>query len=519
MSSMDVDTIHDDDGNFTSDGEDVDFDYDEGSGSDADDFGDTDDDLGLDSQPTRPTRKSYEVEFTTRSMSEIMSFQAKESNHVAGIIAIAPSHAATLLRHFNWNKELLMERYMEDPEKVVAEACVILDDKDAPKPVKVPGFVCDVCCDDHPDMLTISLLCGHRFCTECYTTYLVGKVKEGESRRISCMGKCSLVVDEATVKALVDANTYKRYEDLLLRTYVDDSQYLRWCPAPGCEMALECHVPKARLDQVVPVVTCSCGLEFCFGCGSENHQPCVCSLAKLWRKKMADDSETANWINANTRECPKCESTIEKNGGCNHMTCRKCKYEWCWVCSGPWAEHGSSYYQCNRFDEDSSVKARSDQEKARAALKRYMHYFTRFDNHMKSAALTRQHSQKTEEKMAAMQQQTSLSWIEVQFLKTATDVVCACRQTLQWTYAFAYYLDRNNMTELFEANQRDLEMAVEQLSGLLESEELTDPAKIDDLRTSIVNKMVYVQQRREVVLEDTAAGLKESRWTWTTRSG
>lgn len=34
-------------------------------------------------------------------------------------------------------------------------------------------------------------------------------------------------------------------------------------------------------------------------------------------KKCADDSETSNWISANTKECPKCHSTIEKNGGCN----------------------------------------------------------------------------------------------------------------------------------------------------------------------------------------------------------
>ena len=31
------------------------------------------------------------------------------------------------------------------------------------------------------------------------------------------------------------------------------------------------------------------------------------------------NSETSNWIAANTRECPKCHVTIEKDGGCNHM--------------------------------------------------------------------------------------------------------------------------------------------------------------------------------------------------------
>lgn len=47
-----------------------------------------------------------------------------------------------------------------------------------------------------------------------------------------------------------------------------------------------------------------------------------CSLLMKWKKKCDDDSETYNWIHANTKECPKCQATIEKDGGCNHIICR-----------------------------------------------------------------------------------------------------------------------------------------------------------------------------------------------------
>ena len=87
-------------------------------------------------------------------------------------------------------------------------------------------------------------------------------------------------------------------------------------------------ISTKSLDAIVPTVKCSLDHKFCFGCGLDvDHQPAICPIVKLWLKKCADDSETANWIQANTKECPKCQATIEKNGGCNHMTCKKCKYE------------------------------------------------------------------------------------------------------------------------------------------------------------------------------------------------
>ncbi|CAG8585103.1 7092_t:CDS:1, partial [Scutellospora calospora] len=33
------------------------------------------------------------------------------------------------------------------------------------------------------------------------------------------------------------------------------------------------------------------------------------------------------------KQCPKCASRIEKNGGCDHMTCRRpgCGHQFCWM--------------------------------------------------------------------------------------------------------------------------------------------------------------------------------------------
>lgn len=302
----------------------------------------------------------------------------------------------------------------------------------------------------------------------------------------------------------MSAEQYLRYQVLLTRTYVDDLANLKWCPAPNCEYALDCAVKRQELSKIVPTVACHCKHQFCFGCTLNEHQPTPCSLVKMWLKKCEDDSETANWISANTKECPKCASTIEKNGGCNHMTCRKCKHEFCWICMGLWSEHGTSWYNCNRFEDKNASGDGNQQAKSRQSLERYLHYYNRYANHEQSAKLDKDLYLKTEKKMISVQSSSGLSWIEVQFLQTASQALQQCRQTLKWTYAFAFYLARNNLTEIFEENQKDLEMAVESLSEMFEK----PIAELPGLKVDILDKTSYCMKRRVNLLEDTAVNLK-----------
>ncbi|CAG8437664.1 10520_t:CDS:2 [Ambispora gerdemannii] len=53
------------------------------------------------------------------------------------------------------------------------------------------------------------------------------------------------------------------------------------------------------------------------------------------------EEETKAFISSMSKKCPKCNVNIEKNGGCDHMTCRArgCGYEFCWKCRGDWKTH------------------------------------------------------------------------------------------------------------------------------------------------------------------------------------
>ena len=75
--------------------------------------------------------------------------------------------------------------------------------------------------------------------------------------------------------------------------------------------------------------------------------------------KAGEYLANALWVAANTKKCPRCSAAIEKDEGCNHMSCRKCRHEFCWICMQDWTLHSNTtggYFQCNRFDA-SAAKA------------------------------------------------------------------------------------------------------------------------------------------------------------------
>ncbi|RDW84915.1 hypothetical protein BP6252_02505 [Coleophoma cylindrospora] len=471
------------------------------------------DDLGYSQKDeVKKEKKSFDVTYKVHHPEDIQRQQDDLIDEVNMILDIKKEEAAILLRHFRWNKERLIEDYMDRPKKVLESAGLGPSTSGPLKLEIIDGFACDICCEDEPGLESFAMKCGHRYCINCYNQYLAQKIKEeGEAARIQCpQDGCKRIIDAKSLDLLVTADLQTRYRELLTRTYVEDKEILKWCPAPDCQNAIECGIKKKDLDKVVPTVVCDCKHRFCFGCILAEHQPAPCDLVKRWLKKCADDSETANWIHANTKECPRCNSTIEKNGGCNHMTCRKCKHEFCWMCMGLWSEHGTSWYNCNRFEEKSGAEARDAQAKSRVSLERYLHYYNRYANHEQSAKLDKDIYQKTEKKMIQLQSASGMSWIEVQYLNSASQALQTCRQTLKWTYAFAFYLARNNLTVMFEDNQKDLEMAVEALSEMFEKpvQDLADPK----LKVEIMDKTSYCNKRRVILLADTADNLANGEW-------
>ncbi|XP_067120275.1 E3 ubiquitin-protein ligase arih1-like [Centruroides vittatus] len=493
-----------------------------GSDSGNESTGEEDDGLSIGLEPEPATSKDkmdieeefvYEV-LTTEQIVQHMIDCIREVNTV---VQIPPTITRILLNHFKWDKEKLYERYYDgDQDRLFSEARIInpcnSSNSTQKRIIMASGLEsCEICFREVPRSMMEGLACGHRFCVECWEEYLRTKImEEGMGQTISCAAhECNILVDDETVMKLIsDTKVKLKYQHLITNSFVECNRLLQWCPQPECNNTIKVQYVDAQ------PVTCTCGHTFCFSCGENWHDPVRCHLLKKWQKKCDDDSETSNWIAANTKECPKCNVTIEKDGGCNHMVCKNqnCKADFCWVCLGPWEPHGSSWYNCNRYDEEEAKAARDAQERSRAALQRYLFYCNRYMNHMQSLKFENKLYAAVKEKMEEMQQH-NMSWIEVQFLKKAVDVLCQCRQTLMYTYVFAYYLRRNNQSVIFEDNQRDLESATEKLSEYLERDITQE--NLLDIKQKVQDKYRYCESRCKVLLGHVHEGYEKDWWEYT----
>lgn len=432
----------------------------------------------------------------------------------------------SLLHYCHWQPDEVINGYYDGRDRLFKGAGISLDLVQSTFTVK--PFECSVCCEAYNSTTVYSLACNHEYCALCYYSYLSNEI--GHGALISCIQPdCSYTIPHADIEKLCDLQEHDEHilkknpallnEYRLLaasaKIYISSHSQYKWCPATDCtnfvELLLsangsaENEVDNLAIQNIscVLIVRCLDSHEFCFGCSYENHLPCSCFILKKWVKKCQDDSETANWIDANTQGCPRCESAIEKNGGCNHMKCQTCEYEFCWICRGDWPQHNSSYYQCNRFKEDK-LEQESRKTKSRLSLARYMHFYKRFTVHLSSMDGDRRTLQRIN-KAAAVYMETRrqdkgtglLSWNDIEFLPNAIKSLTNGRKTLKWTYVFAFYLNESNFSEIFEANQNYLNKAVEDLSEIFENILRKRLRK----NTDSSEEAVYLVKKRSLIIE------------------
>lgn len=474
------------------------------AGSDADDWGDDDDVGELEASASTPSgsrlagdegsgnagpaggagangaaqgRALTDTEYEVLDTAGIESYMNKLVKGVSGLVGCDAETAAMLLRRFRWSRDRLVASMYGGSGDTKSVSTFGLDglSKEAPAPAASEEVECAICMSDCAVKDTYALgACNHRFCLDCWSDYLVDQLDTKGTQVCLCtcpMFKCTCVVPPRVFRSVLAGNRVylDKYRAATIDAFVMECKRLRWCPAPRCRRAI------AAVGGAVTAVTCQCGNNFCFQCQEEGHRPVTCEQVLVWRRKCLKESENAQWILSNTKKCPECGVHIEKNQGCNHITCQRCSHEFCWVCMGPWATHGKhtgGFYKCNKYDpraEAARTDSKIEKRGKDGELDRFLHYYQRYHNHAHARKFARAQIAKAETRMAELhRQRKEATWMDVQFLVDATRQVLACRQVLQYTYIYGYYCSEAKERAFFEFLQEQLEKATEHLSELSE---------------------------------------------------
>ncbi|XP_020589478.1 probable E3 ubiquitin-protein ligase ARI7 [Phalaenopsis equestris] len=467
--------------------------------------------------------------FTILNETDIRQRQVDDISNVSMVLSTSRVHACLLLHHFNWSVSKVHEEWFADEDTVRRDVGLLGMQVEMPN---TRELTCGICFEVFPRKAMCSAACGHPFCRSCWRGYIGAAVTDGPGcLMLRCPDpSCGAAIGQDMIDILASGEDKQKYAYYLLRSYIENNRKTKWCPAPGCEFAIEFVIGCGNYD-----VSCNCSHSFCWNCTEEAHRPVDCGTVAKWILKNSAESENMNWILANSKPCPKCKRPIEKNQGCMHITCTPpCKFEFCWLCLGSWIEHGErtgGFYACNRYEtakqEGMYDESERRREMAKNSLERYTHYYERWATNQQSRqkALADLHNIQTQklEKLSKIQCQPES---QLKFIIEAMLQVVECRRVLKWTYAYGYYLPEHDHAkrQFFEYLQGEAEAGLERLHQCAEKEllvylEAEAPMKeFIDFRIKLAGLTSVTRNYFENLVRALESGLEDVGPNWQTNS-
>ncbi|KAG7233253.1 hypothetical protein INR49_007332 [Caranx melampygus] len=294
----------------------------------------------------------------------------------------------------------------------------------------------------------------HYCCRSCWQEYLTARIEQNLVMNCNCpITDCQAQpTSHFFLSILTDKDTIAKYENALLRGYVECCSNLTWCTNPqGCDQIL-CKENMGSMG------TCSkCCWSSCFSCNfPEAHYPASCSHMSQWMddggyyEGMSMEAQSKHLAKLISKRCPSCQAQIEKNEGCLHMTCAKCNHGFCWRCLKPWKPTHKDYYNCSAM-----VSKAARQEK------KFQDYNERctFHNQAKDFAIN------LENKVSSINE--ALQMKSLTFVIDACKVLAQARKVLAYSCVYSYYNQETEKMDVMEQQTEALDLHTNALQILL----------------------------------------------------
>lgn len=198
--------------------------------------------------------------------------------------------------------------------------------------IKKNSIECPICYFDIYNTQIQPLECGHTYCCNTCLLQLIDisiKDRDPLGNLICKLPGCQKPFTQKDItRVLIDKRKLSLLEEITQEQTIMRNPRGQHCPTPDCTFA---YIHDKATQKTINCPKCK--QSHCSQCFKAHGASLSC---KQFAKKDAQEKKLLDqWSqNNDARPCPQCNTLIEKNGGCPHMTCSKCRHEFCWTCMG-----------------------------------------------------------------------------------------------------------------------------------------------------------------------------------------
>jgi hypothetical protein len=171
--------------------------------------------------------------------------------------------------------------------------------------------------------------CQHLICKYCFKEYILSQFHEGMKEMRCFERNCAKLISPHDIAdgGLSDIENLINKNILLSKV----SQI------PGAFFCRNEYCPDAFIPSLInkkphnsSYICRTCNYAQCRKCANSHAGMSCKKFAAQVKKSKGNEKRLIKGKNLKYKPCPKCQVIIEKNEGCDHMTCKSCHYEFWW---------------------------------------------------------------------------------------------------------------------------------------------------------------------------------------------
>lgn len=207
--------------------------------------------------------------------------------------------------------------------------------------VKARMKECTVCADEKdgehfPASVTSKCQHSSEICSQCLDSWIVSALGENGIDGIKCP-ECPEKLEYQDVQQVASPATFHAYDKATITQALSSLPEFAWCLAPNCKSG------QLNVDNSNYMDCASCGYKQCLQHKVAWHTGETCEQYEYrtsGEKAKEEEAQTLAMLDSMSKVCPGpgCGWRIQKSDGCDHVTCRKCRFEFCWQCLASHAE-------------------------------------------------------------------------------------------------------------------------------------------------------------------------------------